>query len=744
MKRSVIVAHSVFGVALPLAALFSELFTGICADIFCDPIPTPILAATVASVPLANLLLLVAAVRGKWLERSFLRAAAGYAITVSAFYSICFLPIAVPALLLAVLTVWVFGAGIVGILPSAPIAAFISAFCLRRRLAKGPGFLPGAFVAAVAVAAPLVDAGIMLAGAELSQSKDGATAALGLRMCRFSTREDVLRLVCKGHGGGILKDFLSGFNPMRSKGPAECERFYYRVTGKDPKEIWRRRGDRGPSFTNWDFITGGESVGYVLDGLALKGSAYETTVDKVSGIGYGEWTMTFANSFFRDREARMRIALPHGAVVSRVTLWIDGEECEAAFGTKGQVRRAYEAVVSRNRDPLLVNFCGPDRIQAQCFPVPSRGEMKIRLGFTVPLSVAADGMSARMPAPAIVERNFAVPGDILGLPEEESISFDRVLPRHSYYAEDGFAPLGGSAILQTAGRAKGWKPGKIAVVLDTSAAMKDFGEQVFRDLEGLPDCPKEYWVVGDTADATGRPSLGCASAGDFASSCEGGRFSLPVLLKAVKSLGGSGEPAALVWLHAAQPCESGSGDVLAAALDKAENVRFYEVQYNEGPCSVVESLPQSDRIVSLAAECIAAAKSGRKGGILSSLFAEERWSSERVKILSGELLDSALAASKHVGRLWAADLTARTFRPGHPKTIEEAQGIALPWHIVTPVTGAVVLESKRQYEENSLQPVSPKSVPVVPEPSTVLVLAVALCSVIVFAVLRRRRLSRCA
>jgi hypothetical protein len=32
--------------------------------------------------------------------------------------------------------------------------------------------------------------------------------------------------------------------------------------------------------------------------------------------------------------------------------------------------------------------------------------MKIRLGFTIPMDVALDGKSARMPVPAIVERNF--------------------------------------------------------------------------------------------------------------------------------------------------------------------------------------------------------------------------------------------------------------------------------------------------------------------------------------------------
>ncbi len=104
-------------------------------------------------------------------------------------------------------------------------------------------------------------------------------------------------------------------------------------------------------------------------------------------------------------------------MVSRLTLWIDGEEREAAFGGRSQVRRAYEQVVRRRRDPVLVSTCGPDRIQVQCYPVPADGgEMKLRLGITAPLEVAEDGAAGTLPAPAIVERNFRIPRLQLDLP----------------------------------------------------------------------------------------------------------------------------------------------------------------------------------------------------------------------------------------------------------------------------------------------------------------------------------------
>lgn len=73
-------------------------------------------------------------------------------------------------------------------------------------------------------------------------------------------------------------------------------------------------------------------------------------------------------------EARMLISIPTGGVASRVTLWVNGEPREAAFGSKAKVRAAYRNVaVRQRRDSIRVNWAGPDILLAQCFPIPSDG-----------------------------------------------------------------------------------------------------------------------------------------------------------------------------------------------------------------------------------------------------------------------------------------------------------------------------------------------------------------------------------
>src|SRR5262249_35108726 len=130
----------------------------------------------------------------------------------------------------------------------------------------------------------------------------------------------------------------------------EAGDLYYTVTGRtadrEPVSRWRRR-----AFMQFDAQRGGDRSGRIVNGLELAASRLDGKLDARGATGYVEWTMVFHNSSAAQQEARTEIALPNGAVVSRVTLWIDGEEREAAFDGAAQVRAAYTEVVRAQRDP---------------------------------------------------------------------------------------------------------------------------------------------------------------------------------------------------------------------------------------------------------------------------------------------------------------------------------------------------------------------------------------------------------
>ena len=445
-------------------------------------------------------------------------------------------------------------------------------------------------------------------------------------------------------------------------------------------------------------------------------------------------------------------------MVSRLTLWVNGEEQEAAFGTRGQVRRAYESVVHRRRDPVLVNVSGPDQVQMQCFPVPPKGEMKVRIGITTPLAVTSDG-KARLRAPAILAQNFSIPGDLLGLPCDEVKTLDTPPASITVYADEKFAPLNDAAVVQRMERAKGWMPERVAVVLDASGVMAPFAQNTIEAIASIPaSIDLELWIVGD--EAIHEPTV-TSRAGDKqrnaviekairAHGFAGGRCNLTTLVSATGKLAASDKPSALVWIHHEQPLVSQTADFLSSKLAKAEKIRMFLCQVAPGRDAITSSLASLPSVSSCTAETLNNGTSALKG--VFEAWGAEGWRITRTFTPKAQIPSNAVPCGKHIGRLWASEEVCRVYRVGDPKTLEKAQKLALPWQIVTPVTGAVVLETAEQYKENNLKQadadsvptVNASKVPTIPEPEMVCCLLVAGMVLSVALIARRRKRDACA
>jgi vault protein inter-alpha-trypsin-like protein len=760
------------GVIMPTISITVEATTHICASVFFDPIPTIWHLLFVIFVPLAQLQVWFA-IRRRTPDRlalaGFLNAVS---IGISVFYSIVYLPL-VPLALLALL----FG---LGLLPLTPFLSLIASLIMRHQLKrvaataprrsfalKARGLLAGlAFTAAVIGMAEL-PATITTIGLYMATSSSPQSRADGIRFLRKYGSKDALLRACYDRTGWATDVIGSAFAVQNPITPVEAQKIYYRVTGEpfDATVPLERIGVRvmRQDIVNFDSNQGGEVVGGgKLAGLSLASSKLDSSVDADGGVGYMEWTLTFRNDSEVQREARAEVQLPPGGVVSRLTLWVNGEEREAAFAGRGQVREAYQKVaIQQRRDPVLVTTAGHDRVLVQCFPVPpNKGEMKIRIGITLPL-VLEDETHAKLLMPHFVLNNFSIPDDV-----KHAVSVQgktamwpmnyALLPSHrddvfsvagtisdneladtrstialnrydvkEVWTGDPFNP--GFAITQSVTEHTPAHLRRIVVVVDTSATMRDSVPEIHRAIKSLPAGfdVRLVWADADNGNVT----------------FEGGADNAPALLQAWNFAAETAGNNAIVWIHNPQGVLLSPVDELRKRWERPYGPTLYSVQISNGADEIEKQLDGMDEVKTVA-------RTGFLGNDLENLFAQL---SGRVKTLqfvrSSKKLDkhkqmSGVETSDQLARLWANDEVARILAPRDESLTAEARSLAIQYQLVTPVTGAVVLETAEQYRAAGLQPVDAGTVPTIPEPGMVALLIVAGAFLIWLTYMKHRKQSR--
>lgn len=782
------------GVILPAISITVEASTAICAETFFDPIPTVWHLLIVVLVPLAHLHIWFVIRRGTAARLRLAGFANVFTIGVSLFYSIVYLPL----LPLAALTIPV----LLGFLPLAPFFSLFAGIVMRRQLKRmahtqpepsfgltKAGMVLGLSLTIGAIGLIELPSTLTRHGLQMAASDSEETRAKGVRFLRsYGSREYLLRA---SYGrSGIATDLagylLSTRQPVTTE---EARKIYYRVTGEtfdsSPPPRRLRRGWMGSDFL-FDVNLGGPNVGPKVKGLALSTSKIDVSADADGGLAYMQWTLLFVNHSVVQQEARAEIQLPPGSVVSRLTLWVDGEEREAAFAGRSKVRQAYEQVVRQRRDPVLVTTAGRDRILVQCFPVPpSAGAMRIRLGITTPLMLE-NPIHARLLFPNFLSKNFEIPNDVKHALWVESISpmiaSDQSLkaeyPPRNVYALRGAVPEASLSQANTSVRlnrsnlTQMWAKNsfesegfivrqsieerppnqhqRIVLVLDTSIAMLDWIPEVERALGSLsPQFDVNLVLAGDepysyeskTAEIptfSGKDEIAKALA---KVTVAGGADNTPALMKAWDLAASKPGINAIVWVHAPQRVQ----------LQSVEELRQRWERRPYGPSLYSLRTTNSPDEIEKALDGIAEVKSVPRLGTFSEdlkrlleqltnqtqTFVFVR-TSERAKPPAAS---EAIQTSDHLARLWANDEVARILSARDESLKDAATALAVRYQLVTPVSGAVVLESAAQYDAAGLKPVDPGTVPTIPEPEMVALLVLTLM-LLTFLVYRHYRIQR--
>jgi hypothetical protein len=757
----------IYGTIFPAAVIIIELVTRLCASSFFDPLPTPAHILLTSFVPATNLLLWLALRDERTADSRWLMMAGGGAAAIALSYSLIFLPL----LPLALIGIMIAG---LGLLPFGPVAAAFAAIKQSRGLYEAIGRRHGRRAwagAALGVSAVLVADLPSTATLLALRWADGdpANISRSVTLMRTLGDRDMLLRLCyesdrraNGLGSALVSLWDGPFGNEFDRGAdtATARELYYRVTGEAfnlrPPPYTRGAWAEANDF-QFDEDQGGTQVGGRLRGLGLASSRIDGSVSADDALAYVEWTMEFDNRSAQQREARLTLALPPGAVASRATLWVNGEPREAAVASRAKTRAAYERIVVRERrDPLLVTTDGADRLLVQAFPIQPQGQLKLRIGMTAPLEIGGDGRMTMAP-PAIADRNFSIgegvqhlvwmdsarplaathpglaapaPGQVRGELSDSDLARGRPRidagkaepsSRHASLPRDG--KLVARSVTQTIGMVRERPASALMLVVDGSATGEAARSGLLSALAAIPQGAR----VGLTIAAQEGTEVPLAPWSrqqrvrfervlhdhDFI----GGQDNADALADATARLAGE-RHGVLLWIHGPQPVAfARSGAKLEQLAERTPSLpRLLLYQVAPGPQRM---LGRSDWTEAARIK----PASGAVAKDLTAVLADTLTDAPRLRALRSPGAGGAAEGSPHIARLWAAEEIQRLSSAGRR---EEAIALASQAGVVTPVSGAVVLETDADYKDNGLAVPKAADVPTIPEPEVWALMILAL------------------
>jgi Ca-activated chloride channel family protein len=108
---------------------------------------------------------------------------------------------------------------------------------------------------------------------------------------------------------------------------------------------------------------------------------HRVTVDITDQVAVTTLEQTFRNHTDRPLEATYLFPVPKGASVDRFTMWVDGKETGGELLDSKKAHGIYTEIVRRTQDPGLLEYLGNDLMRLRIFPVPAKGDQKVKLSF---------------------------------------------------------------------------------------------------------------------------------------------------------------------------------------------------------------------------------------------------------------------------------------------------------------------------------------------------------------------------
>lgn len=749
-----------FSVIVPSLFLLIETQTHILAGFAFDPFPTGSHVFLFSLIPASNLLVWLAVRMNVSRLYAIMALGSGMALGIAILYSLMLLPLTGEFLKYAPYL----GFGLIGFAPlmSIPFTLFaggtICTLADRQKTFFDAHQLKHLGHLIILVMVIAVELPSTMTRMHLSMAADAATQQQGIDWLRKWGNRDVLLRACYERGGRATDIIGSLYENQHKPVPVDTARsIYYRVTGvpfnavslpasfrstiqhaglvDDPAGL---QADVGDEF-DLDADIAGEMVSGVARGLSVSNSTITGTLNPDAGLASLDWTFTFENASRHAREARAKIVLPPGAVVTRATMWLNDLEKETTIMPRNLARATYQAAVtSHKRDPLLVSMANQDTILVQCYPVMKDELTKIRLHIVAPMQI--DQADAALALPTFDERNFA-----FTVPHKVELTSTRELAMSgadlkAAGGKTGFSLNGNvdnsllsrfAAITKTK-RNSAFnvvndghhdvppmalvapmhyvKPKILTIVIDQSVTMAGYKNELVQGLRQLPnDIPVTLLAVRDGEHYLCKAAMPSSQAFKDAvaqlekTECAGGQSNSLALYQAMmgSDIAEIAGKSSVLWIHAAQPVSTFQSDYLSQVLKRIRRVpALFDMQVASGPNEVLKESYDYPALVRVT-------RTGSLSHDMKRLF--DSWIPDDAKEISftvpSSLATTALTkpeidlpreSAKDMSQLLAYQDAMNRYHKGDRMG---AYRIADASHLVTPVSSAVVTDDVPVPEE---------------------------------------------
>ena len=268
---------------------------------------------------------------------------------------------------------------------------------------------------------------------------------------------------------------------------------------------------------------------------------------------------------------------------------------------------------------------------------------------------------------------------------------------------------------------------RIVLVVDTSELMGPYAADI---REAMRSIPPDFDVKLVLANSDGLQNITGSGLDEIRTrlsdaSFGGGADNVPALLKGWELAAERPGNNAIVWIHAPQRLQLHSIEELKQRWERRPfGPTLYSFRTTTGSDEIEKQLDDISEVKSVPRGSSTLAD-------LESLFLRLTGKIKTLEFVRTSKLveqypaEELTQTSDHLARLWANDEVTRILNARDESLNDEAVILASRYQLVTPVTGAVVLETAQQYSASGLTPVDAGTVPTIPEPEMVALLIVA-------------------